>query len=82
VGPGPVWPRANRRQACAGDALIRGLTCYRHMHCAKDIISAIFIMAVSPFALKNLASQVLASRQSLYNANWRKYNSFSLSKKR
>jgi hypothetical protein len=51
------------------------------MHCAKDIISAIFIMAVSPFALKNLASQVLASRQSLYNANWRKYNSFSLSKK-
>ncbi|EHM88866.1 hypothetical protein HMPREF0045_00664 [Actinomyces graevenitzii C83] len=52
------------------------------MHCAKDIISAIFIMAVSPFALKNLAGQVLASRQSLYNANWRKYNSFSLSKKR
>ena len=46
------------------------------MHCAKDIISAIFIMAVSPFALKNLASKVLASRQSLYNANWRKYNSF------
>jgi len=52
------------------------------MHCAKDIISAIFIMAASPFALKNLASQVLASRQSLYNANWRKYNNCSLSKKR
>ena len=49
------------------------------MHCAKDIISAIFIMAVSPFALKNLASQVLASRQSLYNANWPKYLSFAVS---
>ncbi|ERH14670.1 hypothetical protein HMPREF1978_01583 [Actinomyces graevenitzii F0530] len=52
------------------------------MHCAKDIISAIFIMAASPFALKNLAGLVPASCQPLYNANWRKYNNCSLSKKR
>lgn len=39
-------------------------------------------MAASPFALKNLAGLVPASCQSLYNANWRKYNNCSLSKKR